>query len=67
MSKQMENYEALKNLLDKIDRIYVCASVEGKGLHIGRIKGLNMDVEEGIIIEVDIDKFSTTTERSGLE
>ena len=55
-------YEEIKELekLLKINEVYITASIEGKGCHIGRFKGLALDADDGLIIDVDIDKESCT-------
>lgn len=40
--------------------MYVCASIEGKGVHIGRIKGIGYDADGTPILEVDIDEVNCT-------
>ena len=55
-------YEEIKRLekLLKENDVYIIASIEGKGHHIGRFKGFSLDADDGLIIDVDIDKESFT-------
>ena len=39
---------------------YIASSIEGKGTHIGRFRGLSLDANGDIIILCDIDKDSVT-------
>lgn len=48
------------NAYNKNQEVYIIASIEGKGNHIGRIKNISLDVSDDVIIEVDIDKKSVT-------
>ena len=41
---------------------YAHVSIEGKGIHIGRIKGLGYDADGIPVLELDIDAVSCTTE-----
>ena len=41
---------------------YACVSIEGKGVHIGRIKGIGYDADGVPVLELDIDAVSCTTE-----
>ena len=47
-------------IINNVDRLYVIASIEGKGVHIGRIKGLSYDADCIPVIEIDIDAISCT-------
>ena len=42
------------------NNVYVAASIDNKGVHIGRFKGLSLDADDDLIIEVDIDSLSCT-------
>lgn len=44
----------------KDQEVYIIASIENKGNHIGRIKNISLDADCDIVIEVDIDKESIT-------
>lgn len=46
----------------KENNAYIIASIEEKGAHIGRIKGLSFDADNNLIIEADIDSQSCTDE-----
>ena len=48
------------NMYNKNQEVYIIASIEGKGNHIGRIKNISLDVNDDVIIEVDIDEKSVT-------
>jgi hypothetical protein len=50
--------ERMKSCGDK--NIYILSKVDGKGTHIGKITGFGADVEDGIIIETDIESESCT-------
>lgn len=54
--KEIENW--MKSCGDK--NIYVLSKVDGKGTHIGRVVSVGADVEDGIIIETDIESESCT-------
>lgn len=47
-------------MYNKNQEVYIIASIEGKGNHIGRIKNISLDVNDDVIIEVDIDEKSVT-------
>lgn len=49
-------------IINNIDKLYVIASIEGKGAHVGRIKGLSYDADGIPVLEIDIDAVSCTTE-----
>lgn len=40
--------------------VYVIASIDNKGNHIGRIKNISLDADCDVVIEVDIDRKSVT-------
>lgn len=48
------------NTYNKNQEVYIIASIEGKGNHIGRIKNISLDTDDDVIIEVDIDEKSVT-------
>lgn len=48
------------NTYNKNQEVYIIASIEGKGNHIGRIKNISLDADDDVIIEVDIDEKSVT-------
>ena len=41
---------------------YVIASIEGVGVHVGRIKSVSLDADDCPVIEVDVDAKSCTSE-----
>lgn len=49
----------IKDVLDK-QNAYVVATVEGDGCHIGRLKGISLDANGDLVIEVDISSISCT-------
>ena len=59
--KNMNDTE-LNKIKEKLEEqnVYVIASIEGKGCHIGRFKGFSLDANKQLIIEVDIDEKSCT-------
>lgn len=57
----MKTSEIIKSIKN-VDNLYIQASIEGVGVHIGRIKGLSYDADGDPILEVDIDAVSCTTE-----
>lgn len=40
--------------------VYVIASIDNKGNHIGRIKNISLDADCDVVIEVDVDRESVT-------
>lgn len=46
--------------LKKDQDVYIIASIDNKGNHIGRIKNVSLDTNIDVVIEVDIDKESVT-------
>lgn len=40
--------------------VYVIASINNKGNHIGRIKNVSLDADCDVVIEVDVDRESVT-------
>lgn len=48
------------NTYNKNQEVYIIASIEGKGNHIGRIKNISLDADDDVVIEVDIDEKSVT-------
>lgn len=40
--------------------VYIIASIDNNGNHIGRIKNISLDADCDVVIEVDIDKESVT-------
>lgn len=40
--------------------VYIMSTIDGKGCHIGRITGVSLDANDGIVIETDIDSVSAT-------
>ena len=54
----------MKEIMEKLTSMgaYAHVSIEGKGLHIGRIKGIGYDADGTPIIELDIDAVSCTGE-----
>ena len=50
--------EVMKIIKDT--NMYVCASIDGKGVHIGRIKDIGYDADGTPVLEIDIDKLSVT-------
>lgn len=61
--EHMKNIEEMKKIEEWLNKnnVYVVASVDGKGVHIGRFKGLSLDADDDLIIEVDIDSLSCTS------
>lgn len=49
-----------KNAYRDNQEVYIIASIENKGKHIGRIKNISLDAANDVVIEVDIDEFSVT-------
>lgn len=41
---------------------YIISSIDGKGAHIGRFKGVSVDAEGDLIIESDIDSISSAVQ-----
>lgn len=39
---------------------YIISSVDGKGAHVGRLKGVTVDADGNLVIESDIDNVSCT-------
>ena len=56
--------EELSKIIEeaKCDGTYIIASIEGVGVHIGRIKNVTMDANNYPVIQVDIDAKSCTSE-----
>ena len=54
--------QEFRNIEDKLRKqnVYIIASVDGKGVHIGRFKGFSRDANDDLIIEADIDSVSCT-------
>ena len=40
--------------------VYIVSTIDGKGCHIGKITGVSLDANDGIVIETDIDSVSVT-------
>lgn len=40
--------------------VYIIASINNKGNHIGRIKNVSLDADCDVVIEVDVDRESVT-------
>ena len=57
------NIEEMKKIEEWLNKnnVYVAASIDNKGVHIGRFKGLSLDADDDLIIEVDIDSLSCTS------
>lgn len=58
---KIEEIKELEESLKK-NNVFVAASIEGKGCHIGKFKGFGLDANDELIIEVDINSKSSTTE-----
>ena len=59
----MEIKELSKIIEESRDKgAYIIASIEGVGVHVGRIKGVSLDADDYPVIEVDIDAKSCTSE-----
>lgn len=41
-------------------KTYIVSSVDGKGVHIGRLQGMSLDADGDWVIEVDLDGKSCT-------
>lgn len=54
--------EKQPEIINNVDKLYVIASIGGKGAHVGRIKGLSYDADGIPLLEIDIDPVSSTTE-----
>lgn len=48
------------NTYNENQDVYIIASIEGKGNHIGKIKRILLDADNDIVIEIDIDNKSVT-------
>ena len=49
----------IKNLSNTdLERMCVIATIDGKGVHIGRIKGISYDADGTPVLDVDIDSVS---------
>lgn len=48
----------------KLNNVYIVSSIDGNGNHVGRLKGLYLDANDDLIISVDIDDLSCTTEET---
>ena len=55
----IKRIKEIENIL-KQNNAYIHSSIEGRGCHIGRFKGIGFDAEGDWIIEVDIDSGSCT-------
>lgn len=55
-------YEVLSKLRSIISNrdVYIMSTVDGKGCHIGKITGVSLDANDGIVIETDIESVSAT-------
>lgn len=55
-------YEVLAQLRSIIDNceVYIMSTIDGKGCHIGKITGVSLDANDGIVIETDIESVSVT-------
>ncbi len=59
-------YDEVIKKLEKItafnesQEVYIIASIDNKGNHIGRIESISLDADCDVVIEVDIDKESVT-------
>lgn len=40
--------------------VYIISSVDGKGNHVGRLKGFSVDADGDLVIDADIDELSCT-------
>ena len=40
--------------------VYIMSTIDSKGCHIGKITGISLDANDGIVIETDIDSVSAT-------
>ncbi len=62
----MKYDEAIKKLenittFNKNQEVYIIASIDNKGNHIGRIKNISLDADCDVVIKVDIDKESVSS------
>lgn len=48
------------NYFDKNSEVYIISSIDGKGIHIGKITGFARDSGDGIVLETDIEEESVT-------
>ena len=55
-------YEVLAKLRSIIDNrnVYIMSTIDGCGCHIGKITGVSLDANDGIVVETDIDGVSAT-------
>lgn len=62
MKKETMDITEMNKIKEKLEEqgVYIIASIEGKGHHIGRLKKLSLDANGDLIIEVDIDAASCT-------
>ena len=55
----MMKFTEIKNMSNTdLERMCVIATIDGKGVHIGRIKGISYDADGTPILDVDIDSVS---------
>ena len=60
--KKLEQLRTLINEISEDGTLSVMASIDGKGAHVGKVKGISQDTNDDVIIEVDIEHVSSTTE-----
>ena len=55
-------YEVLAKLRSIMNNreVYIMSTIDSKGCHIGKITGISLDANDGIVIETDIDSVSAT-------
>ena len=52
-------FTEIKNMSNTdLERMCVIATIDGKGVHIGRIKGISYDADGTPMLDVDIDSVS---------
>lgn len=55
-------YEVLAKLRSIMNNreVYIMSTIDGEGCHIGKITGISLDANDGIVIETNIDSISAT-------
>ena len=57
------NIEEMKKIEEWLNKnnVYIISSIDDKGVHVGRFKGLSLDANDDLVIDTDIDSLSCTT------
>lgn len=55
----IEEMKKIEKWLNK-NNVYIISSIDGEGIHVGKFKGLSLDADDDLIINVDIDSFGCT-------